>query len=96
MPDSLDELKELLEECEQQKKELLTEKEAVNAQMASVREEAKQQTANTNYGKYGKGDRRRIRLNKDAALRPQDNQKTAIERQITELDQIIVWLERFT
>lgn len=96
MPDSLDELKEILEQCKQQKKELLTEKEAVNAQMASVRVEAKQQTANTNYGKYGKGDRRRIRLNKDAALRPQDNQKTAIERQITELDQIIVWLERFS
>ena len=96
MPDSLDELKELLEQCKQQKKELLTEKEAVNAQMASVRVEAKQQTANTNYGNYGKGERRRIRLNKDALLRPQDNQKKAIEGQITELDQIIVWLERFT
>jgi len=96
MPDSLDKLKELLEECKQQKEELLTEKKAVNAQMTSIREDAKQQTANTNYGKYGKGDRRRIRLNKDALLRPQDNQKTAIEGQITELDQIIVWLERFT
>jgi chromosome segregation ATPase len=96
MPDSLDELKELLEECKQQKKELLGEKKAVNAQMSSIRVEAKQQTANTNYGKYGKGDRLRIRLNKDAALRPQDNQKTAIEKQITELDQTIVWLERFT
>ncbi|MFZ2097679.1 MAG: hypothetical protein WAV05_13685 [Anaerolineales bacterium] len=96
MPDSPDELKELLEQCKKQKKELLTEEEAVNAQMTSVREEAKQQTANTNYGKYGKGDGRRIRLNKDAALRPQDNQKTAIERQITDLNQIIVWLERFT
>ena len=96
MPDSLDKLKELLEECKQQKEELLTEKKAVNAQMASIREDAKQQTANTNYGKYGKGDRRRIRLNKDVALRPQDDQKTAIERQITELDQTIVWLERFS
>jgi chromosome segregation ATPase len=96
MPDSLDKLNELLEECKQQKKELLAEKKAVNAQMSSARIEAKQQTANTNYGKYGKGDRRRIRLNKDAALRPQDNQKTAIKRQITELNQIIVWLERFT
>jgi uncharacterized protein with PIN domain len=96
MPDSLDKLKELLEECKQQKEELLTEKKAVNAQMASIREDAKQQTANTNYGKYGKGDRHRIRLNKDAALRPQDNQKTAIERQITDLDKIIVWLEKFT
>jgi chromosome segregation ATPase len=96
MPDSLDRLKELLEQCKQQKKELLTEKEAINVQLASIREDAKQQTANTNYGKYGKGDRRRIRLNKDAALRPQDDQKTAIESQITELDQIIIWLERFT
>jgi hypothetical protein len=95
MPDSLDKLKELLEECKQQKEELLTEMKAVNAQMSSIREDAKQQTANTNYGKYGKGDRRRIRLNKDVALRPQDDQKTAIERQITELDQTIVWLERF-
>jgi chromosome segregation ATPase len=96
MPDSLEELKELLEQCKQQKIELLIEKEAVNAQMASIHDDAKQQTANTNYGKYGKGDRRRIRLNKDAALRPQDDQKTAIERQITELDQTIVWLERFS
>ena len=96
MPDSLDELKELLEQCKQQKEELLIEKKTINAQMASIRVEAKQQTANTNYGKYGKGDRRRIKLNKDAALRPQDDQKTAIERQVTELDQTIVWLERFT
>ena len=95
-PDSPDELKELLEECKQQKLELQTEKKAVNAQMSSIRVEARQQTANTNYGKYGKGDRRRIRLNKESALRPQESQKTAIERQITKLDQMIIWLERFT
>jgi leucyl aminopeptidase (aminopeptidase T) len=94
-PDSLDELKELMEECKQQKIELLTEKKAVNAQMSSIRVEAKQQTANTNYGKYGKGDRRRIRLNKESALRPQETQKAAIQRQIIKLDQIIIWLERF-
>jgi predicted Fe-S protein YdhL (DUF1289 family)/uncharacterized protein with PIN domain len=94
-PDSLDELKELIEECKQQKVELLTEKKAVNAQMSSIRVEARQQTANTNYGNYGKGDRRRIRLNKESALRPQESQKTAIERQITKLDQRITWLERF-
>ena len=89
-------VKELLEECKQQKIELLTEKKAVNAQMSSILVEAKQQTANTNYGNYGKGDRRLIKLNKDAALRPQEGQKTAIERQIKELDQTIIWLERFT
>jgi predicted Fe-S protein YdhL (DUF1289 family) len=93
-PDSPDELKEVIEECKKQKMELLTEKKAVNAQMSSIRVEARQQTANTNYGNYGKGDRRRIRLNKESALRPQESQKTAIERQVTKLDQIISWLGR--
>jgi chromosome segregation ATPase len=94
-PHSPDELKELLEECKQQKEDLLTEKKAVNAQMSSIRVDARQQTANTNYGNYGKGDRRRIKLNKESALRPQASQKVAIERQIIQLDQIIIWLERF-
>jgi hypothetical protein len=94
-PDSLDELKDLMEECKKQKLELLAEKKAVSAQMSSIRVDARQQTANTNYGKYGKGERRRIRLNKESALRPQESQKTAIERQVTELNQIITWLERF-
>ena len=94
-PNSPDELKELIEECKKQKIELLTEKKAVNAQISSIRADARQQTANTNYGNYGKGDRRRIRLNKESALRPAESQKTAIKRQVTELDQIITWLERF-
>jgi len=94
-PHSPDELKKLVEECKRQKEELITEKKAVNAQMSSIREDARQQTANTNYGKYGKGDRRRIRLNKKSALQPQESQKTAIERQVTKLDQVIIWLEKF-
>jgi hypothetical protein len=93
-PDTPDELMELIEECRQQKSELLAEKKVVKAQMSSIRVEARQQTANTNYGKYGKGDRRRIRLNKESALRPQESQKAAIERQIILLDQTINWLEK--
>jgi len=57
--------------------------------------EARQQTANTNYGNTGKGDRRRIRMNKESALQPQEGQKAAIERQVRELDQTINWLEKF-
>jgi hypothetical protein len=94
-PESLDDVKALIKECKQQREELLTEKKAVNEQMSTIRVEARQQTANTNYGNYGKGDRRRIRLNKESALRPQENQKTAIERQVKELDQTIDWLEKF-
>jgi hypothetical protein len=93
-PDTLAELMELIEECKLQKSELLAEKKAVKAQMSSIRVEARQQTANTNYGKYGKGDRRRIRLNKASALQPQESQKAAIERQIIQLDQTINWLEK--
>jgi len=96
MPGSLDDLKKLMEECKQQKKELLTEKKDVNDQISSIRVDAKQQTANTSYGKYGKGERRRIRLNKNAALKPQGSQKTALERQINKLDEIINWLGKFT
>jgi chromosome segregation ATPase len=95
MPGSPDEIKGLIEECKQQKSELQTEKKAVNAQMSSIRVDAKQQTANTNYGNYGKGDRRRIRLNAESALRPQESQKSTIGRLITELDHTIDWLERF-
>jgi len=95
MPENLDDVKVMIKECKQQKEELLTEKKAVNDQISSIRVEARQQTANTNYGNYGKGDRRRIRLNKESALRPQESQKAAIERQVKELGQVIIWLERF-
>ena len=95
MPVSHDKAKKLLEDCKRQKNELHTEMKAVNDQKSSIRAKAKLQKANTNYGKYGKGDRYWIKLNKKSALRSQDDQKTAIERQTTELDQMIIWLERF-
>ncbi len=95
MPASQDKVKELLEDCKRQKKELHTEIKGVNAHKSSIRAKAKLQKANTNYGKYGHGDRQRIRLGKKSALKLQDDQKTAIQRQTTELDQMIIWLERF-
>ena len=95
IPETPDDLQALIKESKQQKEEYLTEKKAVKDQMSSIRVEARQQTANTNYGNYGKGDRRRIRLNKESALRPQENQKSAIQRQVKELDQTIEWLEKF-
>ena len=95
IPENPDTLQAKIKESKQQREELLAEKKAINEQMSSIRQEARQQTANTNYGKYGKGDRRRIRMNKASALRPQESQKTAIERQVRELDQTIDWLEKF-
>jgi chromosome segregation ATPase len=95
MPLSQDKVKELLEDCKQQKQDLHTEMKVVNDQKSSIRTEAKQEKANTNYGKYGKGDRHLIRLNKKSALKSQNDQKTAIKRQTAELEQIILWLEKF-
>ena len=95
IPESADDLQALIKECKQQKEELLTEKKAVKRQISTIRVEARQQTANTNYGNTGKGDRRRIRMNKESALQPQESQKAAIERQVRELDQTIDWLEKF-
>ena len=40
----------LIEECKKQKMELLTEKKSVYAKISSIREDARQQKANTNYG----------------------------------------------
>lgn len=95
MPVSLNKAKELLKDCKQQKTELHTEMKTLNNQKSSIRAEAKLQKANTYYGKYGKGDRQRIRLTKNSSLKTQNDQKTDILRQTKKLDQIIIWLEKF-
>jgi hypothetical protein len=95
IPKSPNDQKELIKECKQKKKELQTEKKAVNVQMTSIRVDARQQRATALSGKIGSSQRRSIRLNEENALRPQENQKAAIDRQIVNLDQIIIWLERF-
>jgi chromosome segregation ATPase len=94
-PNSPEDLKELIKECKLRKKELQVEKKAISTQMTSIRVEARQRTARVISGKYGTWDRRQIRLNKEAALQPHENEKAAIDRQIVKLDRIIAWLERF-
>lgn len=94
-PDSPHDLKELIKECKQQKKELQTEKKAVIAQMTSIRVEARQRIAKAISGKYGTLYKRSIQLNKESALEPHESEKASIESQIIKLDRIIVWLERF-
>jgi len=95
LPVSPDKVKDLLEDCKLQKKELHNEMKAVTVQKSSIRLIARQKKADTNYGKYGKSDRYRIRLNKKSALKTQADQKTDIRNQIAKLDHIIIWLKRF-
>ncbi len=93
-PKSPDDKKELIKECKQKKKELQIEKKAVNAQMASIRVDARQLRANTYSGKVGTAQRRQIRFKEESVLSPHEHLKAEIERQIIKLDQIIFWLER--
>jgi hypothetical protein len=94
-PDSVDDVKTLIKECRNSKKELQIQKKSINSEMTSIRVEARQKSVNTMYGKYGKWDRRMIQLNKESALQPKENKKAAIERQIIKIDQLELWLERF-
>jgi chromosome segregation ATPase len=93
--DSNEKLEKLIEECKHQRKELTIEKKSLKALISSIRLKAKQQNANTNYGKFGRGDRSLIKLNKKAALLPQKNKKDALKYQIANLDIMIHWLEGF-
>lgn len=101
-PNNTDEQRDLLKQLKQYKKELQAEKKEVAANMAAVRVAARQASANIgpNYGikfvgTMNAAERRSIRLNKETALRPNENKKAAIERQIIALDRRILWAERF-
>ena len=101
-PNSPEEQKALLKELRQRKKELRLEKREVLADMKAIRDEAPRRSAKAGKGFLGTYDpklaaqeRRRIRYEKKAALRPYEGTKAAIERQITQIDRDILWAERF-
>jgi hypothetical protein len=93
--DSDDKLEQLILECKLQRKDLTKEKKSLKVLISSIRLKAKQQKAKTNYGKFGRGERSLIKLNKNAALLPQKNKKKALKTQMTKLDNMIHWLEGF-
>ena len=99
-PNSKNEQKSLLKELKHEKKELQAQKREISSNMRAVREHARTKSANANMsvlGLMGKtaAQRRIIRLNKEAALKPHENERDAIERQIALLDKQIRWAERF-
>lgn len=97
-PDNPSEKKELLSELKGLKKELNLEKKELAAAMRQVRANARR--ANANVGgffstpKSRRYERISIRLDKEAALRPHEGAKETIERQILEIDRMILWIER--
>lgn len=100
-PNSAEEQKELVKELRLRKKELQLERREVAANMKAVREEARQKSAVA--GKFlGSYDaksaayqRRQIRYKREGALRPQEDARAAVERQLIEVERDILWAERF-
>ena len=101
-PNTPEEQKTLLKELRQRKKELQVEKREVAAAMKAVRTGARQQSAQAGrvFGvfydsKLAASERRSIRYSKESTLRPHEDAKTAIERQLVQIDRDILWAEKF-
>ena len=101
-PNSPEEQKVLLKELRQRKKELQVEKREIVATMKAVRTDARQQSAQAGrvFGvfydsKMAASERRSIRYSKESALRPHEDAKAAIERQLVQVKRDILWAEKF-
>jgi hypothetical protein len=107
-PTSKEEQRALIKELRQRKKELQLEKREVNLEMRAIRDKSRASSvksdANLMGFRLGSGgttskvaawQRRQNRYSRQAALRPHEDAKAAIERQIVEVDKNILWAERF-
>lgn len=102
-PNTPDEKKDLLKELRLRKKEIQTEKRELAANMKAIRNEARVQSVHagsvfTSYiylPKIATFQRRQIRYAREAELRPNEDAKSAIERQLIQIEKNILWVERF-
>lgn len=102
-PNSPEEQTSLIKELRQRKKELQIEKREVAATMKAVRDSARQRSAQAGQAlggllyssKSAAIERRGIRYDKERILRPHEDAKAAIERQIVQVDRDILWAEKF-
>jgi hypothetical protein len=104
-PNDEKERKALIKELKAEKKELQHQKKEIAAQKRAINQAAREASANagitqgwifTTYDStQAASERRAIRRQKIAMLAPHENAKTAIERQIIDLERRIMWVERF-
>lgn len=92
----------LAKELRHRKKELQAEKREATANMTAIRREARVRSVTagkTWLGLYDSGlaadQRRGIRYAKEAALRPHEDAKAAIERQLVKVERDLLWVEQF-
>ncbi|HEY5913509.1 MAG TPA: DUF4339 domain-containing protein [Verrucomicrobiae bacterium] len=92
----------LVKELRHRKKELQAERREATAAMASIRQQARVQSVHAGKNWIGlydselaAGQRRGIRYAKEAALRPHEDTKAAIDRQLIKIEKDLLWVERF-
>ena len=100
-PNDKDDQKAMLKELRQRKKELGVEKKEAAAAMREIRTSARQTSSKIGTGLFTMPSTNRyarisVRLKKEAALKPHEDQKTAIERQILSVERMINWIDKFT
>lgn len=102
-PNDVAEQKALVSEFKQRKKELQLEKKELAAEAKAIRAQAQQASVGAGRtfflglydSKLASRERRSIRYKKESMLRPHENAKAAIERQLLQVERDILWAERF-
>lgn len=101
-PNDIASKKTMLAEARQRKKELQLEKKQLSLAMQAIRTAARQQSANAPYSTLGiiggrkmtAIQRQAIRHAKEQAIGPHEQEKARIDWELTQLDHLVLWLER--
>lgn len=101
-PNDIASKKALLAELRQRKKELQLEKKQLSLTMQTIRSSARQQSANAPYSALGilggrkvtALQRQAIRHAKEQAVAPHEQEKARIDWEMTQIDELVLWLER--
>lgn len=100
-PNSKAEQKEILDTLKFRKKELTLEKKEVNESIRQINTQARKEISKVSglsrgfIGDVARYDRMSIRHQKESALRPNEDAKTAINRQLHDVEKKILWVSHF-
>jgi hypothetical protein len=100
-PNTPQEKELLVKELHHRRKELQAQKREATAVMTAIRQEARVKSVHAGETLFGFYDsslaadqRRGIRYSKEAALKPHEDEKAAIERQLIRIEKDLLWIEQ--
>lgn len=100
-PNDKDEQKALIAQLTEQKQQLQLQKRDLNAQIREIRREARARSATAPARISAQlvgltNERRMIALQREARLRPHEDEKAGIDRQLLDLDRRMAWAKKIT